>query len=433
MATLISTPQQLDDIRNNLSGTFELSNDINMSSWGNWIPIDNFSGSLDGKGFVISNLSVDKSGEHAGLFGSVSPTFIKNLGMENCTIISQSDYAGAIAGYINVSGMEYSNLYVKDSYIEGDLRTGGLFGQLNKTSLRDSFSLDNEIISRGYVGGMVGRFFWGTQTLTNCYSASKVTDTQYGVVGGLIGGNDTTDTSLYEGVYFDVNVSTQSTDPVATGKTTAEMQTQSTYTSYDFTNVWGISGDYPYLQMFGTPVVPSKQESRSATTFVNDIHSHLDVKLPPKIQSISVNSYVNPIQGYSYTHKATLRNVGTFTLPISSNVTTDILSVNVGTRNVFSFVNPINSSVTTDVFKANIESINVFSFVNPIYSSVTTEIVRAPIQKEINVMAYMRPLQANTDVSIYIPYVPVMGYISVIENRSRTSMINNPSSVEVKE
>ena len=74
MATLISTPQQLDDIRNDLSGTFELSNDIIMSSWGNWIPIDDFLGSLDGKGYVISNLSVDKSGENAGLFGSVEPT-----------------------------------------------------------------------------------------------------------------------------------------------------------------------------------------------------------------------------------------------------------------------------------------------------------------------------------------------------------------------
>jgi len=51
MATLISTPQQLDDIRNNLSGIYELSNDIDMSSWGNWTPIDDFSGSLDGKGY----------------------------------------------------------------------------------------------------------------------------------------------------------------------------------------------------------------------------------------------------------------------------------------------------------------------------------------------------------------------------------------------
>jgi hypothetical protein len=50
--------------------------------------------------------------------------------------------------------------------------------------------------------------------------------------------------------YWDIETSGQSTSDGGTGKTTAEMKTQSTYTNWDFVNIWAIKEgvSYPYLQ-----------------------------------------------------------------------------------------------------------------------------------------------------------------------------------------
>ena len=62
---IIGTLQQLDDMRNNLGWYYELANDIDATPTADvnvypngWIPIDtggNFTGSLNGNGFVIED------------------------------------------------------------------------------------------------------------------------------------------------------------------------------------------------------------------------------------------------------------------------------------------------------------------------------------------------------------------------------------------
>ena len=91
--TLIKTAQDLDNIRNNLSGKYILMNDIDLSSYSNWDPIgevsddlstviSSFNGTLDGNGYSIKNLSAQDK-EYFSLFAAIDGAEIKNLEMDN--------------------------------------------------------------------------------------------------------------------------------------------------------------------------------------------------------------------------------------------------------------------------------------------------------------------------------------------------------------
>ena len=63
----IGTAAELYNIRNDLSGSYKLTNDISLSTYANWLPIgteiDPFTGSLDGNGKKISGLKIDRPTE----------------------------------------------------------------------------------------------------------------------------------------------------------------------------------------------------------------------------------------------------------------------------------------------------------------------------------------------------------------------------------
>ena len=62
-----------------------------------------FSGTFDGQGYIIRNLTYETSGRdcHVGLFGYVSDGTIKNTGLETVVISSGGDCLGTIAGQMN--------------------------------------------------------------------------------------------------------------------------------------------------------------------------------------------------------------------------------------------------------------------------------------------------------------------------------------------
>ena len=62
--TMISTPQELDNVRKNLKGNYQLANDIDMSNYTDYEPIGNesegaFKGTFNGNGHTIKNLEMD--------------------------------------------------------------------------------------------------------------------------------------------------------------------------------------------------------------------------------------------------------------------------------------------------------------------------------------------------------------------------------------
>ena len=73
----ITTAEELNSVRDDLSGTYYLMNDIDLSSYGDWIPVGHsgiaFSGSFDGQGYEITGMTIgNEEYTYTGLFGHVA-------------------------------------------------------------------------------------------------------------------------------------------------------------------------------------------------------------------------------------------------------------------------------------------------------------------------------------------------------------------------
>ena len=85
----IYTAEDLNNIRNNLSGKYILMNDIDLSVYENWEPIGDmdtpFTGELDGNGYIINSLKITTVSEttsgYVGLFGVTNEASLRDLTM----------------------------------------------------------------------------------------------------------------------------------------------------------------------------------------------------------------------------------------------------------------------------------------------------------------------------------------------------------------
>lgn len=201
--TGIYTAQDMDNIRDDLENNYILMADIDLQDLENdWIPIDNFSGVLDGNGHSITNLyiNVDETTEFAyiGLFGFFKGT-IKNLCLSNGSIITDYSKTGGIVGSIAA--------YVRSGRVENCLSkvdvqgsdvgvVGGIIGRLDgyADNIKNLGNISVEVRG-GCIGGVIGEastLAWGKSNLYN-YGTVYVKNTgtslsnPYTYVGGIIG------------------------------------------------------------------------------------------------------------------------------------------------------------------------------------------------------------------------------------------------------
>jgi len=279
----------LDAIRNNLGDRYILMNDLDSTTAGymelasetanqgrGWEPIgtadDQFTGSLNGRGYEIKDLFIDRPDEiPVGLFGEVGQEGVtKDIGVVNITVIGD-DYVGGLVGHSDgtvsnsystgsVTGEEYvgslvghNGGIVNNSYssgsVTGDSRIGGLVGW-NQATLSNSYS-SCSVTGNWSVGGLVGDNWYYESTVGNSYSTGSVTGGSR--VGGLVGVNyygsvthsystgSVTGSSQVGGLvgynkgtvsnsFWDTETSGQATSDGGTGKTTAEMMDVATFT-----------------------------------------------------------------------------------------------------------------------------------------------------------------------------------------------------------
>ncbi|MDT7864527.1 MAG: GLUG motif-containing protein [Thermoproteota archaeon] len=204
---VITNVKQLQEMKYNLSAHYVLGNDIDASETKFWNdekgfePIGHyfypFTGTFDGRGFKIYNLYInvnvsifDEAREFVGLFGYVGERgIIKNVGLENVTIL----YTGEIAGQITVTGRVVGGLIgwnlgtVSNCYstgiVSGKGFVGGLIGY-NVGSVSNSYSTAS-VYGGSNVGGLIGA---NSGTVSNSYSTGTVNGERE--VGGLIGYNN---------------------------------------------------------------------------------------------------------------------------------------------------------------------------------------------------------------------------------------------------
>ena len=253
----IATADQLNEVRNHLATGiyFELTADIDLSSYASsegWTPIGDisepFKGYLDGNGFKITNLKINRELENdIGLIG-VNGGSITNVILEVIEVKGNSS-VGGLVGY-NDSGTilnshETGSVSGSDSVSDSSRRVGGLVGYNDPGTISNSYATGSVTGTIG-VGGLVG---WNHDGIISAsYSTGSVTGTNE--VGGLVGINITA--NIFSS-FYDSDTTGQKDTGKGTGKTTLEMQDLITFlfNGWNFNFDWYIlPGHYPELWMF---------------------------------------------------------------------------------------------------------------------------------------------------------------------------------------
>ena len=311
---LVATAEQLNNVRYHLDKHFKQTADIDLNvapyntgaGWepvGSYLPYTPFTGTFDGNGKIISNLTIKRSTtNYVGLFGFARYSHIKNVKLEKVDVTDQ-DNVGGLVGY-NENGM-IINSYATGT-VMGSKYVGGLVGQTFGGTITNSYAAatvngtnqvgglvgvnDNAMIINAYAtgavtagtstaGGLVGDNYG---TITNSYATGAVTagistagglvGNNYGTItnsyatgavtgknaGGLVGINNQDD--LVSNSYWDINTSGTNLSAGGEGITTDKMKLPETYEGWDFNDIWGIEGTrnngYPFL-LYNTVAAPS--------------------------------------------------------------------------------------------------------------------------------------------------------------------------------
>jgi len=423
---IINTCIELQNMKNNLSASYVLGNDIDCTDSVNWnsgkgfIPVgdatNKFSGAFNGNGYKISNITIKRPTEsYVGLFGYVEGTnvVVQNVTLENATISGgiayigtlmgfgytgvkienikvtgiisgAGDYAGGLIGYFRGTSIKYVQIQttvkadetvggiagslsggtgavLSNSFYEGNIegtdnlgglvgymlasatitqsyskgsvkgltssgtgQIGGLVGYTKASTIQDSFSMTNVnclstcTTSVGSVGGLLGKIDSGTVQntfSTGSVSAPSAVTTKGGFLGNYIGGTITNS-------YWDTTISGMTTSPKGTGKTTAQLKTQTTFTGWDFTAIWvlksTLNSGYPLLKSTPKPKgweVTNSAETHTANSVIlswtnpGDLEfDHVNVyRNAVKIASIATENYTDNglTSETSYAYKVT--------------------------------------------------------------------------------------------------------------------------------
>jgi len=234
------------------------------------------SGSVSGESFI------------GGLFGEVCKYTYRIQVQDchsSCTVISTESYAGGLIG--RISSSDASNCYATGAVtvVAGDVfcYAGGFVGAVASGVISKCYAegnvsatSDNTLSRRTEVGGFVGSLGGSSSQLSDCYArgnatASATNGLEY--AGGFLGRtwypsiseNEFCDNCFSTGIptganaggfcgekteftitncFWDTETSGQDTSDGGTGKTTAQMKTESTFTDagWDFTTpIWYIN------------------------------------------------------------------------------------------------------------------------------------------------------------------------------------------------
>lgn len=278
------------------NGDYVLVSDINLKDKV-FIPVGTtekpFSGSFDGMGHTISNLTINHK-NHSGFFGYMEGALVENITLSKVHV-KGSIYVGGLVGYMtgstvrnshvtgDVSG-EYntgglvgrqidSNVYDSSTKVHAKgsgLHTGGLVGSQTNSMIQSSYSTSSVTGNGNGVGGLLGYQsvqsavrnsyslssvdgladafgglvgFQNDSEISHSYSAGHVKSV--GTGGGILGGQIT---SKVLNSYYDKDITKYSDFGKGVGKTTEEMWDLSTYDQWD-EDVWDIfEGQYPQLK-----------------------------------------------------------------------------------------------------------------------------------------------------------------------------------------
>jgi len=220
-STTISTRAQLEAIKNNLSGKYHLTADIDLSG-SEWVPIGSssasFRGIFDGQGHVIKNLTITQ-GTGRGLFDDTYYATIKNVGMEGTHIDAGGNVAASICGSgystkvdncyntgnisasVHAYGIAYSGTFVNNCFNTGNIASGTRAGGIGSDAITNCYNTGNITVSTAsqiaIAGGISAN--GGLYAISNCYNTGNIFASstfipslgtlgdRYAIAGGICG------------------------------------------------------------------------------------------------------------------------------------------------------------------------------------------------------------------------------------------------------
>lgn len=300
----ISTIDELANIKNDPSGSYYLTQDIDMNGYGCWEPFE-FKGTLDGKGHSIKNMMVVNS--DAGLFSGIKGVTVQNLSLEQ-VYIKGSSYVGGIAGEAEGDNT-IRNCYVSGT-LEGSYYSGGIIGRYSGGSCAGTMLIENcysacdanagILYNMSYSGklqiencvstgnckyaGILGSSDGGPNVvIKNCYSTGIIGDGGAGVVCSA-----GSQTFLYNCYYLSdlaagintgikgVKNASNTQGQSASGLSISAMQNTASFVGWSFPDVWtiesGVNEERPILTSLKNCFKTSKANASVASgTYQNSI------------------------------------------------------------------------------------------------------------------------------------------------------------------
>jgi PGF-pre-PGF domain-containing protein len=254
----ITTMEQLSDIRYYKTGDFILMNDLDASvtrTWNDgagWIALfrdagqtNGYHGHIDGNYHVIDGLYMNRPGEQGISFITFlgSGAEITRLGLTNISY-TVSRNSGGLA-YYDYHGSSINECFVTGQII-GSAGIGGMFGYSYYGGDIVNCWTNVSLTATSYCGGLIG--FCGSN-IQNSYSYGIVPEGSY--TGAFIGRRNL---GTLSNNYWNIDIRETSASSSGTGLTTEELKQYSSFTSWDFDTVWGITPDlnnrYPVLRGF---------------------------------------------------------------------------------------------------------------------------------------------------------------------------------------
>ncbi len=188
---LISLPEHLDLVRNNLAAHYRLAADLDLTAFiaahypaGGWLPIgaelDAFTGTFNGGGHTIRGLVIDRpEEEYVGLFGCAgADSVLADIHLCDADVKGGSN-VGALVGYTDgtITGCSAAGT------VSGADGIGGLAGGAGAFTADSSFT--GAVSGNNWVGGLAG---WSVGSIADCSAAGTVGGQAF--VGGLVGENE---------------------------------------------------------------------------------------------------------------------------------------------------------------------------------------------------------------------------------------------------
>ncbi|MBQ6265596.1 MAG: hypothetical protein IJK60_09135 [Clostridia bacterium] len=207
--TPIRTAQELDNIRNNLSGKYILMSDIDLGGFENWVPIGTketpFTGIIDGKLRTITGLNITdiRENKYAGLFGCAEGAEIKGIIINGLIDLKTDNVTAAgVCGYsfesIISECVNNVNIVLKSKEKGEFLISGGVAGYLSGSSLAECVNCGNITIdfhckeqNNNYgtiTGGILGKAY--DSQISDCRNSGNITvkdNNKYTATGGILG------------------------------------------------------------------------------------------------------------------------------------------------------------------------------------------------------------------------------------------------------